>query len=218
MLGGAIQIADPPSKLTEEHRDMLRRVLPTLDRPARPLDYFTAENPRIWSHPIDSPVGRWLVVAVFNWSSTETETTTLPFRALKLNPNEYYTVHDFWEDRYYGTAQGQLEVMVAPASVRVFGFRRYLARPMFLSTDSHFTQGATDLRSLDWDNENQRLEGSFQAIEGTDYTLRFLIPEEYEVKEVVSSLPNPDVKAAERVLTIGLTCPRTEIVTWGIQF
>ncbi len=218
LLGGAVQLQDAPSTLSAEHRDLLRRVLPTPHRPARPLDLFYSDAPRIWALPVDSPIGRWVVVAIFNHDDAENGMTTLPFSALKLDPDKYYTVYDFWEDRYYGTARETLEVNVSPGTVRVFGLRPHRDRPMFLSTDSHFTQGATDFTALKWDAGDRRLSGAFDAVKGTTYGLRFLIPDSYEVRNVETSLGPMPSETRDRVLRLAIACPRSESVTWSIQF
>ena len=218
LLGGAIQLKDLPSRLSPEHRDLLRRILPTPQRVARPLDLFHNDTPQIWALQVDSAIGRWTVVTVFNREGAEGNTTTLPFSALNLGPDDYYTVYDFWEDRYYGTAQETLEVNVAPGAVRVFGLRPYRDRPMFLATDSHYTQGATDFTGLKWDADNRRLSGAFDAVKDTTYGLRFLIPDDYEVQNIETSLGTMPSETRSRVLRLSIACPRSESVTWSIQF
>lgn len=218
LLGGAVQLSNVPSRLSAEHRDALRRVLPTPQRGARVLDLLYNESPRVWALQIDSAVGRWTVVAVFNRDESKSAKTTLPFSALKLSTDDYYAVYDFWEERYYGTARGTLDVDVGPGSVRVLALRPYRNRPMFLSTDAHITQGATDLTALNWDGESRRLSGAFRAVENTEYNLSFLVPDDYEAGEIVTSLGSVTSDTTGRVLRLTLKCPRTESVTWSIQF
>lgn len=218
LLGGAVQFTDLPSRLSSEHRDALRRILPTPQRGARILDLLYDDSHRVWALQVDSAIGRWVVVAVFNRDQSESARTTLPFSALNLSTDDYYAVYDFWEERYYGTARGTLDVDVGPGSVRVFALRPYRDRPMFLSTDAHITQGATDLTALNWDGESRRLSGAFRAVENTEYNLSFLVPEGYEVKEISSSLESVPSEREGRVLRLKFSSPRSESVTWSIQF
>ena len=218
LLGGAVQLSDVPSRLSPEHRDALRRVLPTPQRGARVLDLLYSDSRRVWAHHVDSAAGRWVIVAVFNRGGAESAKTTLPFSALGLSTDDYYAVYDFWEDRYHGTAQETLDVDVAPGSVRVLALRPYRDRPMFLSTDAHITQGATDLTALNWDREGQRLTGTFRAVENTEYNLSFLIPEGYEAKKISSSLEDVASETESKVLRLKFNSPRSEDVTWRIQF
>ena len=156
-------------------------------------------------------------MASYNASFTSAR-TTLPFSALNLSTDDYYAVYDFWEERYYGTARRTLDVDVGPGSVRVLALRPYRDRPMFLSTDAHITQGATDLTALNWDGATRRLSGAFRAVENTEYNLSFLVPEGYELKEITSSLGSVPSETAGKVLRLKFRCPRSESVTWSIQF
>lgn len=216
MLGGPVQLYDAPSSLSTDEGELLRRALSDAWQPARALDLFYNDDPRILVVPFESRIGHWRVVAVFNGDDRET-TTTLPFSALRLMSDEYYAVYDFWEERYFGTAQRTLEIHVEPGGVRVLCLRPYRNRPMFLSIDGDLTQG-TNVSRVTWDRPGRKLSGSFQAMENTPYTLRFLVPEDYEPGEIITSLGSVPSETADRVLRLNFNSPRSESVTWSIQF
>lgn len=216
ILGGPVRLYDAPSSLSPVHGELLRRALSDAWHPVRALDLFYNDDPRIWVVPFESRTGNWQVVAVFNDGDSET-TTTLPFSALRLRGDEYYAVYDFWEERYYGTARTSLDVSVPPGEVRVLCLRPYRERPMFLSIDSDLTQGRTVSR-VRWNRSERKLSGTFQAIENTPCTLRFLVPEAYETGEVTTSIGNVRSEQEGRVLKVEFQCPKTEVVSWDISF
>ena len=76
------------------------------------MDLFSTSVPKIWLLPLESEAGRWDIVGVFNWDETGRQRTRLDFSALGLQDTGYYTVYDYWQDRYYGTAQGYLYIAV----------------------------------------------------------------------------------------------------------
>ena len=216
--GGVVTFGERPENLTEVEIGLLRRLLPVCRRPAVPIDLFEREDPRIWSLPITSRAGEWHLVGLFNWNEGAPATITVDFTRLGLNPRDYYTVYNFWRDKYHGIARGRLNVEVPPGSVRLLGLRPYLDRPMFLATDSHFSQGATDLREVQWDAQNKRLTVTFDGISETDYHPRVLVPESYEFKEVVSSTGPVSTAMDGRVLQMALHCAEAAPVTWHVQF
>ncbi|MBN2311365.1 MAG: alpha-galactosidase, partial [Candidatus Hydrogenedentes bacterium] len=218
LTGGVIRLGDRVSELTPPERAVLRRLLPPLPRPARPVDLFTGETPRIWAVPIRTPIGEWTIMALFNWDEHEAKQITVSFEDLGLKPGAYYTVFGFWEDTYYGTASGSLSVNVGPGCVGVIGLRPYENHPMFLSTDRHLSQGATDCTALEWDAQARRLHGTFEGVADTDYNLRVLVPPPYEAGAVTVSTGPATTAVDGNVLKIGLHCAEAGPVDWAVQF
>lgn len=218
LTGGAIKIGNRFTELTDDHVAVLRRLLPTLHRPARPIDLFTNEHPQIWALPIRDAIGEWSVVGLFNWNESETDTIDVDFTDLGLAHDQFYTVYGFWEETYYGTAANQVSVSVPPGSVRLLGLRPYVDRPMFLSTDRHYSQGATDFLALDWDEGTNTLEGSFEGVANTPYSLRVLVPERFVMKRCSVSCGDAATTMDGRVLVIQFQCGTAGTVDWSVEF
>jgi len=218
LTGGVVKIGDYLPDLDERQTAALTRILPTMNRPARPIDLFEREQPRIWSLPVTSPIGDWHIVAVFNWDENNAETTPLLFTQLGLAPGVQYTVYDFWQDAFYGLAQDHLDVTTAPSGVHLLGLRRCEDHPMFLATDRHFSQGATDFTALDWNGQARQLTATFNAIENTVYNLRVLVPESYTVQSVTTSAGEPKTQQDDRVLKINFHVANQGPVHWSVQF
>ncbi len=218
LTGGVVKIGDRFSELTGDETAILSRLLPVPPKPARPIDLFQEAPPRIWALPVDCVIGTWLVVAVFNWDDTAPQTVSLDFRALGLDPNTYYAVFSFWQQQYHGTARGNLDVQSPPACVRVYGFRPYEDRPLFLATDRHFTMGATDFTELRWDPVARTLSGTFNGVADTRYTLHFLVPEEYRLHEATVSGTAAAASLKDRVLAVTFDCVAAAPETVTLQF
>lgn len=218
LTGGALKIGDAFTDLSDKEVAVLSKLLPTPEKPARPIDMFERPNPAIWSLPISCPIGQWEVVGIFNWDAGQSQKLSVDFRRLGLAESGYYTVYDFWQDKYYGVAQGNLTVDVAPGSVRLLGLRRVQQNPMFLATDRHFTQGATDFTALKWDAATRMLSATFTGVADTDYNLRVLVPEGYTMQKVSTSAGQASTEMDGQVLKIGFHNAQPGPVNWAVQF
>jgi len=89
---------------------------------------------------------------------------------------------------------------------------------MFLATDRHFTQGASDHRSLTWDAARKRLSGVFTAVADTDYHLRVLVPDGFSVGETYTSAGEPTTEQDRKVLKLAFHCAGQGEVTWWASF
>jgi hypothetical protein len=218
LTGGVVKIGDRFSTLSNDEVSVLQKLLPVLPQSARPIDLFDNEHPQIWVLPVSSRVGSWTLVAVFNWDDTQPARIPLSVGRLGLNTQHSYAAYDFWEEKYYGVVEGQVAVVVPPAAVRLLCLRRYTGAPMFLSTDRHFSQGATDFTSLEWDEAARELRGAFDAVEDTEYNLRVLVPEPYSPKRVEVSCGRANVSTEGAVLRIAFHCASAGSVAWSARF
>ncbi|MBX7254803.1 MAG: alpha-galactosidase [Candidatus Hydrogenedentes bacterium] len=217
MTGGTVLIGDRFSGLAPDEVAVLQKLLPTVGR-ARPIDLFEADNPQIWHLPVRSAVGNWSILALFNWDESAAKTVPVSFAKLGLDPEGYFTVYGFWEDKYYGIGQKQLEVNIPPGGVRLLALRPYENRPMFLSTNRHFSQGATDFKSLEWNSAARTLHGVFEGVANTDYTIRILIPDPYKAETISVSTGNATTQMEQNVLRIDLHCDSDGPVDWRLRF
>jgi hypothetical protein len=218
LTGGVVKIGDYFPDLEPRAVTALSRLLPTMDLPARPIDLFEREHPCIWSLPIKTKVGDWQIAAVFNWDEKNAQKIPLPFDKLGLSPKEHYTVFDFWQEQYFGLAQGQLLVDTAPGSVHLLGLRRFEGRPMFLATDRHFSMGATDCTALYWNEEKRKLTGTFNAVVDTDYVIRVLVPEGYTFSRATVENQSVSATVENGVLKIAFHVANQPTVMWGAEF
>jgi hypothetical protein len=216
--GGDIHLAEPPSTLADGQLDILKRLLPLADKPARPVDLFRNPNPQVWSLPLEGDAGQWHILGLFNWNTDAPETLQLLMAELGLNPEAYYTVYDFWGERFYGLSQEVLRIEVPPGSVRIIGLRSYEDRPMFLAHDRHFAQGALEYSQLTWDDKTLTLQGTFDAIADTDYTVRLYVPEAYRPRRIAMNEKDLEWRLEGPVLVFSFRSTAAGETNWTAAF
>ncbi len=217
MMGGTVALGDRFTELEPEEIAILRRLTPIPELRARPVDLFEADEPRLWTAEASGAAGRQQLAAIFNWGDSPSN-FTLYLSQIGLNPNQYYTVYDFWDERYHGTAERMLTVSVPAGSVRLLGFRPHQDRPMFLSVDSHFAQGAKEVSEVQWNAAERRLEGQLQAVEGHEYTLRILVTEGYALREARLDGEVMETSGGGRVAALRFAAPDSGRLRWEFTF
>ncbi len=218
LTGGAVKTGESFSEFNPAELEVLRKLLPSLRRPAKPIDLFQDGPPNVWSLPVEGKAGRWQILAVFNWDEKEAHTFTVPFEALGLDPGAYYTVYEFWGETYYGTAQSRLDVQTPPGSVLLFGLRKFEEHPMFLASNRHFTQGALDHELVEWKEDDRMLHGRFAGLAGTNYRLRVLAQDPYTLREAVVTADIAKTTTQGRVICMEFRCGENGPVDWQVQF
>lgn len=218
LTGGVVKIGDRFSGLDPAEFELLQKLLPVLDRPARPIDLFESDTPQIWTIPVRSPIGEWTMLAAFNWNESADQTFSISFSQLGLAADGFYTVYGFWEEKYYGTAEKEIRVAVPAGAVRLLCLRRYTGKPMFIATSRHWSCGATDFTKLEWDEGGRTLRGAFDGVSNTEYRLRLLVPEPFRLSGVqVNSSPARSTLEGN-ILTIEHRCETNSEVTWEASF
>jgi hypothetical protein len=218
MTGGVLKIGDAFSDLSSHQLAVLKKLLPAPNRPARPVDLFERENPRVWVLPVQCAIGEWWIVALFNWQEDAEWEVSLGFGELGIPQEGRYALFDFWAERCLDVVSERLTTTVRPASVRLLSVRPYRNRPMFLSTNRHFTQGATDFHTLTWNEKKKALRGVLDGVEATDYRLRFLLPRSYRVTSFAVSCGRAEPTLVNEVLTFAFRCEESGPVEWMIGF
>jgi len=213
-----VKIGDNFADLSERETAALSKILPVPNKAARPIDLFERAQPRIWVLPVDTPALPGRLAAVFNWNEHEEQSVPLSFQAMGLDPKQRYAVYDFWNERFLGVWKKKMTVKTPPGSVRLLCFRPYRTRPMFLSTDRHISQGATDITALTWDDATRQYKGAMKGIRDTEYTLRFLLPKGYDMKYVNISTGCVKLQGPDEVLAMTFYCSKDGPVTWTMQF
>ena len=218
LCGGAVKVGDAFTDLKPDEVDILRRILPVPPRPARPLDIFDEKSPRIWSLPLETAVGKWQFVGLFNWETDAPVEIPTSAKLLSLDPNAYYTVFDFWAGRYQGTLHGEMTVHVEPGSVRFFGLRLVEDKPMFVASDHHLLQGALDQHDIAWDSTTATLSGEFTAIADTPYTLWFAAPEKFTLNGVNVSCGAAESAREGRAIRVKFNSGPGGPTKWALKF
>ena len=184
---------DKLAELAPERMRMLQQALPVCD--VHPMNMYPVfEMAPVWDLKVKRPFGEWDVVALFNWSDEEKE-VGFKFEELGLDASKFYAIYEFWTDEFQDIYEEEFSMTVPPHAVRLLAVHEEQARPQFLSSDRHLTQGAVDLEDLSWDAKKKELSGSVKLVGGHSTQLAFLLSDNFALQKV-------SVKDAEMALKV----------------
>jgi len=179
------------SELPPDRLDLLKRCLPSHGLPARPVDLFETDAPRIWLVRND----RLSLVGLFNWSGNKKDEIRYDMNKLGLNGNIPYAAFDYWANAFVDPVQGTLAQTLPGGTCRILALRPGADHPQVLSTSRHVTQGLMDVLEETWDAANKTLSGTSRLVADDPYELRIALPAgtAWAVKSV--SAPGADATA-----------------------
>jgi hypothetical protein len=161
----------PPQRL-----DILKRCMPSLGLPSRPVDVFEHEPAQIWHLPDTRGPVRRDVVALYNWGESPNH-VSCSVEKIGLPPAPAYVAFDFWENKFLPPFSKTLESDLPPDSCRILAVRPVSEHPQLLSTSRHITQGMIDVRQEHWDSKTNTLSAISQVVGRDPYELRVVVPE-----------------------------------------
>ena len=213
------QYADLP----EDRLELLRRCLPSHQLPARPVDLFETNQPRIWHVQND----RLHVIGLFNWQENSADEIRCSLDKLGLDGEKMYVGYEFWSNEAVGPISAELQRTVAPASCQVLALREIADHPQLLSTSRHITQGLIDVLSETWNPEEKRLSGDSALVGGDPYELRIALPSagvwEVDFARVTPADPavELDVRVIEqntKICRVVITSAKSQQVHWTVKY
>jgi len=174
--GQMLLSSDKMYELPESRVELLRRIYPVAD--IRPMELYALDPnkmPQVFDLKIDIPhIGKWDVVAVFNWEDEDAEYVITP-EILGLASEEWICT-DVWGGYLLDNEKGRVNLQVGAKSCRVVGYWPNLGRPQFIGTNRHLTQGSDDVSALSWDGDSLILSGCSQVVGGDPYKIRVYVP------------------------------------------
>jgi hypothetical protein len=173
---------DKLAELAPERMRLLQQALPVCD--VHPMNMYPVfEMAPVWDLKVKRSFGEWDVVALFNWSDEEKE-VGFKFEELGLDVSKFYAIYEFWTDEFQDIYENEFSMVVPPHGVRLLAVHEEQARPQFLSSDRHLTQGAVDLEDLLWDAKKKELSGSVKLVGGHPTQLAFLLSDNFALQKV----------------------------------
>ncbi|MBX7255488.1 MAG: alpha-galactosidase [Candidatus Hydrogenedentes bacterium] len=204
--------------LPEDRLDILRRVMPTHHLPARPVDYFEQDMPRIWQVVDAREDYRRDVVGLFNWHDSEAADITVTCESLGLPKDTEFACFDYWANELLPSFKNELTLNVPAKSCRVLAIRAMETHPFVISTSRHVTQGAMDLFDEKWESV---LSGVSTVVAGEPYELRIVLPGDVWARQTIGTSPH-SVDAVfhgdKDCLRATLTSKKSGSVKWSIDF
>ncbi|WP_424681261.1 TIM-barrel domain-containing protein [Frateuria sp. YIM B11624] len=161
MSGGNLFSGDRLTQLDPSKLEILKKITPSLGEAAVPVDLFDHDMQYAFAMTVERPFGHWTLFAVFNPSLTDAVTRIFRLDRLGLVPGRRYIAYDFWKQQLAGDVHGgELAVTVQPGSVTLLALHERSGKPQFASTDRHVSQGALELKQLQWDERTKTLSGT----------------------------------------------------------
>ena len=180
-------------KLAPEQMKLLQQTLPVCDvRPSALYPYFS--NLPVWDLKISRPFADWDVVALFNWSDKEEE-IGCSLEEIGVEPGDYLA-YEFWTNTLLAPVTDELKTTVPGRAVRLVALHKNRGVPQFLSSDRHVTQGAVDLKDVEWNDETATLKATLTLVGGFPTIARFSAPAGFEFK-AASSPANVETTSEE---------------------
>ena len=159
------------ANLPPDRVDLLKRTMPSHGLPARPVDLFERDMPRIWT--VNGPDDR-IVIGLFNWEKEDRE-IDYPAERLGLKPGVEYAAFEYWTDKLIEPIRDRLRYKLPASSSAVIAIRPMSNHPQVIGTSRHITQGLIDLSKERW--SDGELSGVSKVVAGDPYELRIVAPD-----------------------------------------
>ena len=175
--GGQIMLGDEISQLPAERLRLLRLVFPRFPETARALDLFTSaepDYPKFFHLPVRASWDGWDLYAIFNYGR---EPLT---RTISASPASI--AWDFWNERYLGVVEKELQVTVPPESVRLVRLSRRRVHPWVIGTNLNVRQGQAEITACNWSESAHRLDISYRAFPQQEGTIFVHAPSGWSVR------------------------------------
>jgi len=142
MTGGSVLLSDDITRLPDERIELAAALLPPMQENVQVLDWLDAETPQKLRIDLNGPIGKWHVLAYFNWEDLPKETALSPadFRL----PEDDYWVRSFWDQRVWRAAKGNglFRGRLGPHCSLLLAVRpAHEAHAVYLGSSLHISQG-----------------------------------------------------------------------------
>jgi alpha-galactosidase len=205
--GGLTLNSDDLNTIDPGRLKYLRQILPPTGVPARPLDLFDREMPRLFLLPVERDWGHWWVAGVVNWDDHTTE-TRVHLDDLGLPSGRYHVFH-YWHRRYLGVVDDVVTIQQhEPHETVVLLFKPVTARPDLLTTTFHVCQGLAEIASYEFEiiDAQAKVKVALEKAGRQFGRVFFVVPRGWRVTEAeVADRRQAPVTEAPHVVSFGLT-------------
>lgn len=212
LLGLPLTFGDDLPMLPAERVELLKRALPVLK--VHPTDFNKAVcdgKTQIICQKVALPFEEYLVTGVMNLTE-DTLLRDLSFRETLRLADGKYLVYDYFRDTYLGSIEDGIQLRLDSYETRVLALRPLLDRPQIVSTSRHLSQGAAELRNVEW--KNKVLTVTAELVKSDTYRLTLHIPNGYSLK----SCNMGEIKTDNNIVTLTYTPEENKVYTFKIIF
>jgi Melibiase/Alpha galactosidase C-terminal beta sandwich domain len=188
-------------------------------RTERP-DYYVHNYPEILDLKVQAAAGTYDVVGLTNWRSESTTRRISLVEKVGLDPGASYIVFDFWNQKFLGIINDELEAEIGAHDTRVLSIHPLLNRPQLIGNSRHIS-GAYSILEQHWDESKSTLSGTSETVPGDPYTLWFHLPKGVSLAsaraEVQDHTIAPQIAMKDGALTISFA-GQGQSVNWTLEF
>jgi len=156
------------------------------------------------------PFEEYLVTGIMNLTEGELVRDISFKETLRLDVGKYLA-YDYFRDEYLGIVEEGIQLDFTPFETRVLALRPLLDRPQIVSTSRHLSQGAAELKNVEWKNNTLKITSAL--VKGDAYKLTLYIPDDFTFKS--TSLGDVEVKG--NILTLKFTPDDNREYTFVIE-
>lgn len=179
MLGLPLTFGDEFDALDDQRIAFIKECLPILE--THPMDIYRrtrTENILKMNLAINKTWECYNVVNVFNMESESGDAEILLNEDLGLDQKEYI-VYDYTQDKLVGILDKSFHVMLEGCESKIFSVREKQNRPQIISTSRHISQGAAEIKDMQWNHDVCELIVDAELIENVNYTLTLYVPDDF---------------------------------------
>ena len=173
-----------------------------------------------WLNEFTTSYENWNVLHRLNWTQKKKkplEAVTIKFADLGLEPSNEYLVYEFWSDQFLGVHKNEIKLGKLEAyGLESLAIRKKLDRPQLVSTNRHLSQGAAEIKTLDW-NKNA-LTGSSKVVIDDAYVISLYVPENYTLSSATINGVKAEVTQNGNIAKVSYLPKMTELVNWKVEF
>ncbi len=218
VLSGGTVILPWSSDISQQSLKFIMPVLPPTNKISR-LPNIPADNqPGILHAPIYRGADVLHLLGVLHPGGATAQNTNVAFRTIGLDPSSYYTVFDFNQKRYQGTAQGQLSIEVAGESARLFLLKRFDNRPTLQFVDNMTPPWSAEHGGSYWDHEQRKLLGQFHAIKDVPARVIISLPTPWRFLDAFSGPGEMHAALEDNLVVLNIVPRNNGLVDWEVQF
>ena len=140
--GNLVIHADNLAKLSEEQLHWAGLLTPNVEADGRALDLLQKEMPEVYVVRHDRPAGKWVTLALFNWSDAPAD-RSIDLAQLGFPHGTPLHGFDFWEEKYFPVTSATLEFKQVPThGCKLLRFCVDDGTPCLVGDTLHLSQGA----------------------------------------------------------------------------
>lgn len=190
MLGLPLTFGDEFDALDDKRIGFIKECLPILE--THPMNVYRNEKKRDVlkiNLSICKPWENYNVVNVFNILSQKSTATVDLLSDLGLDDKEYI-IYNYTDDKFEGITNKSFKAELEKCESKIFSIREKLNRPQIISTSRHISQGAAEIKNMEWNSESSELLINAELIKDAPYTITLYVPDGFKATDDLIKVQN----------------------------